>query len=62
MTPFVGFGSIHEAMSVRGEFSTITSWKFIGAEGTTELDSTCIKIHTIDTNICMVAIEKMHMA
>ena len=34
ITPFVGSGSIHEAMSVRGEFSTITSAKFLGAEGT----------------------------
>ena len=34
MTPFVGSGSIHEAMSVWGEFSTISSVKFLGAEGT----------------------------
>ena len=34
MMPFVGAGSIHEAMSVRGEFSTISSVKFLGAEGT----------------------------
>jgi hypothetical protein len=34
MMPLVGSGAIQEAMSVFGEFSTNSSMKFLGADGT----------------------------
>jgi hypothetical protein len=34
MMPLVGSGALQEAMSVSGDFSTISSMKFLGADGT----------------------------
>ena len=57
--PFVGSGFIHEAMSVRGEFSTITMTKFLGAEGTDTMKEHEINSHEALTKHPIHIIQKL---